>query len=902
MRDLDALASSQTKVQKSWLFALLEPAMSNVTQDSIRKMLGNWLMSSDLKMFAHAAEFSHFLRKSFLPWACQGSLYTSSLRGRTKGMQCEHGTRLASFIERLLKAHSADSEKDIRSSVTKTILEFLHYNKTRIIPSAVLYLLHGLVQGLKGDKNSCIGPAELEILLQLPTGLAFPEIARDVLQSFCLDLSLLAEASATRDVASGELRLDTLTQRVQQVRVGPALVDAVGQSRWQSLNEYLEELRTSKYTCLSGDGFYPICQSLLVLLDTLSAETTDADQLCQALDSVWTELEIQDYCKSGLVIMPSLVLHPVCVACSLSDETLAEAIASYLAQLHQFAYGKIYLWAPIMSALRVALLASPPAARKLNLADLIVETVNKLPSAKTEFQLEAALVHLLQYGQDCGRKYTDYYGEHEEAGYAAFFDLVNRLSNLDDELAREIFDSLIEPWANQKLPVPIVNKWKTTAQVQVMLILQEQLLSAMTESQARYHMDMLHKILAVEPLPRYRLLIEWMVARIIIKHAETSDDILERLSTMDHHSNPKYLSSLAKIALMIACLEDCAEDFADRLACRLVALSSSSKIIVRHEAQWSFPIIWNVAEVRGLTSITKNPACQALNDYIRSLERFSTPPTERELEFLDPAVGHTLANLLQGKYLRIEPSIEEIVTAVDIQKLLASDRTNQHLPQALPAGSLPLGETPVGRPIINDSLPAEPTQQESKESARTVAVAALQTKGTAYLSANTTESEETKRATDLIVVASLVDNAYNLGGLSRISEIFGASALYMARTKAVLANKDFISVAVASQNHLPIRELSVESLQAFLTEKKTEGYSIVGVEQTDRSVLLGSEACKLPAKTLLVMGAEKEGIPAMVLGECDVLVEIPQRGVTRSMNVQTAAGVVLYEYSRQHRT
>ncbi|KAK3063809.1 hypothetical protein LTR53_018758, partial [Teratosphaeriaceae sp. CCFEE 6253] len=77
------------------------------------------------------------------------------------------------------------------------------------------------------------------------------------------------------------------------------------------------------------------------------------------------------------------------------------------------------------------------------------------------------------------------------------------------------------------------------------------------------------------------------------------------------------------------------------------------------------------------------------------------------------------------------------------------------------------------------------------------------------------------------------------------------------------------------------------------------GWTIVGVEQTDRSVVLGSAACRLPGKVVLVLGSEREGIPALVLGECDVLVEIAQQGVTRSLNVQTAAAIVLYEYARQ---
>ena len=67
------------------------------------------------------------------------------------------------------------------------------------------------------------------------------------------------------------------------------------------------------------------------------------------------------------------------------------------------------------------------------------------------------------------------------------------------------------------------------------------------------------------------------------------------------------------------------------------------------------------------------------------------------------------------------------------------------------------------------------------------------------------------------------------------------------------------------------------------------GYSVVGIEQTDRSVRIGEAGCVLPEKCVLVLGSEAKGIPAALLAECDMLVEIPQVGVTRSLNVQTAA-------------
>lgn len=45
---------------------------------------------------------------------------------------------------------------------------------------------------------------------------------------------------------------------------------------------------------------------------------------------------------------------------------------------------------------------------------------------------------------------------------------------------------------------------------------------------------------------------------------------------------------------------------------------------------------------------------------------------------------------------------------------------------------------------------------------------------------------------------------------------------------------------------------------------------------------------------------EREGIPADLLQLLDVCVEIPQQGVTRSLNVHVSAALLVWEYTRQH--
>lgn len=111
-----------------------------------------------------------------------------------------------------------------------------------------------------------------------------------------------------------------------------------------------------------------------------------------------------------------------------------------------------------------------------------------------------------------------------------------------------------------------------------------------------------------------------------------------------------------------------------------------------------------------------------------------------------------------------------------------------------------------------------------------------------------------------------------------------------------------------SEIHVKIEELKETNLAAWLREHKKMGWTVVGVEQTDTSIIIGQpgdqdkgngvDVPSLPKKSIVVMGAEKTGIPAEILVECDRCVEIKQWGVTRSLNVQTAASVVLFEWRR----
>ncbi|XP_057197829.1 probable methyltransferase TARBP1 isoform X2 [Triplophysa rosa] len=154
-----------------------------------------------------------------------------------------------------------------------------------------------------------------------------------------------------------------------------------------------------------------------------------------------------------------------------------------------------------------------------------------------------------------------------------------------------------------------------------------------------------------------------------------------------------------------------------------------------------------------------------------------------------------------------------------------------------------------------------------------------------------------KLTSALLVVASLIDKPTNLGGLCRTCEIFGAKALVLDSLRHV-NDKQFQALSVSSELWLPLLEVKPAELSDFLQLKKSEGYWVIGVEQTSNSQNL--QDYTFPERSLLLLGNEREGIPANLLQLVDVCVEIPQQGITRSLNVHVSAALLVWEYTRQH--
>jgi tRNA guanosine-2'-O-methyltransferase len=894
-RDLNLLSSEQSVIQSKWLYVLLSTALDVKTADQTRKFIGDWILRSDLFSSRFPEGLDHFVSHSLLPWAMEGHLFIGSTKlhdGQT--LSSRHGDRLSTFLCNLLAQTTSHKQPELLDA----ILEFLVRKHATLFAYSAVHLIRGVSRAFEASDTLSLTKQQVENLLFVSALRTLPEVATDYLVVQCSKICDLSE-SRTKDSLLNKL-------------------SELGQSRFHDLKAASDCVMQNVSSVQSEVIASPaksqrdvkILASVEKCRKTLQAMATDSQlsstQLQNVMEDIWSDVEFLEYPRPLLVKLPAVFFNTAIYKVAHEDNNendtgLRDLLVATLPRLLDLTQRRSFLLAPLVGSLRELVLSAPEAASILDLEECMLRICQSPPEPNIDLRMEYSTIPMLSdlLKESANTCRDHYFGQGEGYGFAAYLDLISRMGSQHPELIQSLLDKLLARWRKQKVPTPTISAWKTTLQLEVMLLCFEQRSSEADTASLESMLKDMYFILSLEPLPRYRYLIEWMLARIQIAHPEFRAQTLQMLSTKDHQSNPKFLASLMKLGVMIATSESGTEDFAHSLATIFIALSSSSKIIVRHEAQWAFPQLMDHARAQEWKSVLSNPAHVSLDEYIRSLPRFGDPPAERVMSKIDPVADHTMTNLVEGLWTDLDYTRPPYTTHQDFADLLANDAARE-TSKSQPASCMPLG-APISRPprpttasdedFSNKPLPGNKSQEEE-------ASIALQTKGTAYMKTSLDEHETTKKH-NLLLVASLIENPYNLGGLSRVSEIFGARTMYV-RDPKIVSEKDFTSVAVSSHHHIEIAPLPVAEISAWVAEKKSEGWTVVGIEQTDRSVLLGEAEAVLPDKTILVLGSESLGMPAAVLGECDVLVEIPQVGVTRSLNVQTAAAIVLFEYGRQH--
>ncbi len=151
-------------------------------------------------------------------------------------------------------------------------------------------------------------------------------------------------------------------------------------------------------------------------------------------------------------------------------------------------------------------------------------------------------------------------------------------------------------------------------------------------------------------------------------------------------------------------------------------------------------------------------------------------------------------------------------------------------------------------------------------------------------------------ATDraLLVALDEVTDPHNLGAVARVAECAGADGLLITRRRSAAVTPAVCRASAGAVEHLPVAR--VENLADTLLRARRPGlWSYAAAADADRR----HDQHDYRDGTLFVLGAEGRGLRPRVRGACDEGVAIPMRGRIGSLNVSTAAAVLLFEAGRQ---
>ncbi len=147
------------------------------------------------------------------------------------------------------------------------------------------------------------------------------------------------------------------------------------------------------------------------------------------------------------------------------------------------------------------------------------------------------------------------------------------------------------------------------------------------------------------------------------------------------------------------------------------------------------------------------------------------------------------------------------------------------------------------------------------------------------------------------VVLDNVRSAHNVGAVFRTADSLGVGEVILCGITAVPPSREIHKSALGAEMTVPFRyfDSSVEAVETL----KSEGCTIVAVEQAEGSVRLQDFEPVADTDYAFVLGNEVEGVSVEVLERVDSVVEIAQRGMKKSMNVSVAGGIVLWEVLRK---
>ena len=158
--------------------------------------------------------------------------------------------------------------------------------------------------------------------------------------------------------------------------------------------------------------------------------------------------------------------------------------------------------------------------------------------------------------------------------------------------------------------------------------------------------------------------------------------------------------------------------------------------------------------------------------------------------------------------------------------------------------------------------------------------------------------DEFKQSEKIPVIAVLenIRSAYNVGSVFRTADAFLLEAIYICGYTCIPPHKEIKKTALGAEDTVAWKHFT--NATEAIASLKAASYKVYAVEQAEGSMLLNDFNYSAGNKVAVIFGNEVTGVEQSTIQQCEGCIEIPQLGMKHSLNIATAAGVVLWEMVR----
>ncbi|MBR6676056.1 MAG: 23S rRNA (guanosine(2251)-2'-O)-methyltransferase RlmB [Clostridia bacterium] len=147
----------------------------------------------------------------------------------------------------------------------------------------------------------------------------------------------------------------------------------------------------------------------------------------------------------------------------------------------------------------------------------------------------------------------------------------------------------------------------------------------------------------------------------------------------------------------------------------------------------------------------------------------------------------------------------------------------------------------------------------------------------------------------LVVIADGIEDPHNMGALIRCAECAGAHGIIIPKRRSVGITATVAKASAGALEHMAIAKVS--NISATIDELKKKGLWIYAAEAGGNAYY----ETDFDTAAAIVFGREGFGVGKAIKEKSDFIVSIPMYGKVNSLNVSTAASVVLCHAARMQR-